>query len=908
MAKLPTRESLGGLPAVPTRPAKSLRGPDTRAIGRGVADLGRGVQQAAAVLATADTDAQKYNAEAAFQDFKWNHKQSLDQSMFDIKPDEVDGFAERWAGSYAESAQKFLDTLSDPLKDAYNLKLKATERQYFGHAAQFMRGEQKRTALNRLDEMNGLYLQRLQTGTPLDEVESDYTGLVAANPYLSEIDKAARLRKDLNELEIVHAKSRWEAGEDPDRVMRDLGGVLLDIDENPELRPQPQTEPAVVTDRALISARLETGKTDPLEGVANISKDAGGTKSYGNFGLNSQKGGSIFDFVKDYGNELGLKGRPGTNTFDQSWKQVAAEAPNVLYAAEIEWYNKNISPDIPEKLTNVGVPSDIASDPRVQAYFSDRVVQQGPASIDGMAKHQRRIGAALRSAGNDPVEFLKAMTEADRGALQNDFPTALKTGVYSKRGHDTRLDGRLNMSLGMDSRADAQGSETVGKSYKGPYQSMSPGARLELMRAFQNEYRDQRRAASILSGTLPLDPGNKQDRETIDKAFEATRILDNLESRNLEASDYIAKLAKSTSYIPARAVNTLRGMAVNGETEDRHYAYQTLGRIMRERPGALQTSGGEGWSKAMTDEVETFNTLVMDVGTPAEQAIARIDEMRSAAFKARQDSLRGEADKIVKDLDIEDLTREYSGWFTSRPSAGGSDRRASFMLDAYRDMVRYHYIRSGDAELAKQVALNEMKKAYNVSEVTGNKRLMRTPPENFYPPIQTSPDDDPSYDYFREELKRSVNEAAGRLGAIEAGTGQRAETDLEEIPLEDIYIEANHQTFADIASGNPYPSFGVVWKQEDENGIPAFVTMPRNFYVDVKAAQEQQAAQRRATLQQQRKEAESYRTDWNQSLPRRIFLQLREQYGNDKQRRQLLDTMLENRTKLIGKLEKAGAE
>ena len=202
--------------------------------------------------------------------------------------------------------------------------------------------------------------------------------------------------------------------------------------------------------KAAITARLETGESDPLKGVSNISRDAGGTKSYGNFGLNSQKGGSIFAFAKKYAKELGLKGEPGTPAFDKSWKKVSKDNPDGLHAAEMEWYSSEITADISERLTNVGASESIANDPRVQAYFSDRSVQQGTGSIDSMRKHADRILFALDDADNtDPVEFLKSITERDREALYEDFPTALKSGVYSPRGHDNRLDNRLNMSLGL---------------------------------------------------------------------------------------------------------------------------------------------------------------------------------------------------------------------------------------------------------------------------------------------------------------------------------------------------------------------------------------------------------------------------------------------------------------------------
>ena len=378
----------------------------------------------------------------------------------------------------------------------------------------------------------------------------------------------------------------------------------------------------------------------------------------------------------------------------------------------------------------------------------------------------------------------------------------------------------------------------------GPYAELPPKLRFELIgkankaiKDAREKIADQRRAEGILSGTLPFDPGSSDDRKLMDKAFAATELTQLLEGGDWTASDQVVHLANSTSYVPSQALETLRGMAVNGDESQRHFAYQTIGSILRQKPGAIETSGAKGFNKAMLDEVETFNTMVMDAGIPAEQAIGRIDEMRSPEFQKRRESLKKEASDIVKELTVEDITREYSGIFTSRPAAGGSDRRASFMLDAYRDMVRYHYARTADPELAKSVALNEMKRAYSVSTITGNKRLMRNRPEQFYPAIPSSATADPSYDYFTDDLKRSVREAAGK-----------------EIPVENIYLESNSRTQADIAAGNPYPSYTVVWRQEDENGIPQLLTAPGPFIADVSSAQKKASAGRRKAMQGEREE------------------------------------------------------
>lgn len=194
-----------------------------------------------------------------------------------------------------------------------------------------------------------------------------------------------------------------------------------------------------------ISARLETGEANPLKGVANISRDSANSRSYGNFGLNSRgSNSSAQQFANEYGAQFGLTAKPGSEEFNKQWKAAAAADPEGLHAAELKFYQENIVGDATKKLTSAGVPAELASDPRVTAYFADRLVQYGPASIK---KHAQRISDAAAKANGDPSAFLRKMSDVDRAAMRQDFPTAIATGVYSEKGHNTRIMGRETMSL-----------------------------------------------------------------------------------------------------------------------------------------------------------------------------------------------------------------------------------------------------------------------------------------------------------------------------------------------------------------------------------------------------------------------------------------------------------------------------
>lgn len=252
-----------------------------------------------------------------------------------------------------------------------------------------------------------------------------------------------------------------------------------------------------------ITGKLETGKDDLLVGIGNISGDSRGTKSYGNLGLNS--GGSVQEFVKNYGKEFGLTAKPGTKEFDDQWRIASRTTPVELHAKEVEWYQDTILSRVEGDLVKAGASEDVAADPRVQAYFADRMIQYGPNST---LNHKDRVARAAKDFGNDPESFLRAMSAIDRQNLPNDFVSAIATVPRNERersryigGLGNRIANRESMSLAID-----EGTPD------GPYPFLGPKDRSRLMNVAKIAYREQAKqeidnAIKRLrdSGTPPVD-------------------------------------------------------------------------------------------------------------------------------------------------------------------------------------------------------------------------------------------------------------------------------------------------------------------------------------------------------------------------------------------------------------------
>jgi hypothetical protein len=224
--------------------------------------------------------------------------------------------------------------------------------------------------------------------------------------------------------------SLWSQA-DPEGFLRATGGWT----------PEGKTTKAYRGAAGVVS-QAETG--DPSLGpkaIGNISRDAGGTKSYGFTGLNSGSG-SAAAFAATHGREFGLTAPVGSPTFDAQWKAAATGQTEGFRAAQVQWFQDHDVASVSRDLQANGIPAAAAEDPRVATYFADRHVQMGNLGI-------AKAGYAWDQSKGDVPTFLRKMNEIDGRPenLYTNFRTAIATGVYGPAGHATRLRTRLNGAL-----------------------------------------------------------------------------------------------------------------------------------------------------------------------------------------------------------------------------------------------------------------------------------------------------------------------------------------------------------------------------------------------------------------------------------------------------------------------------
>ena len=357
------------------------------------------------------------------------------------------------------------------------------------------------------------------------------------------------------------------------------------------------------------------------------------------------------------------------------------------------------------------------------------------------------------------------------------------------------------------------------------FKHLSANDRESVIRKAADDVARAKRAAELMNGALSIaDPNSTEDRKAIDQAWEDTASADQLRQGNPAASLTLTSVANRTGILPDSALSDLRGMAANGNEEQKIYALQTTSNVLRQRPGVLE---GRRGSRVLREDAQLFGTLVSEIGLSPDEALQRIERRKEPEFENQRKAIEPTAKKAAKKLTKDDLTAEFDGFFSSQPELGATPQRGAVVLNAFKENFIFHFQETLDADAARANALQDMKNVYGVSTAVGQNRLMKHPPEKHYPLVEGG------IEYFTDQLVADVSERAGK-----------------EVALEDIFIEAVPQTDADIRAGQ-WPRYGVVWR--DENGTLQSILgsegKPQVFRADPTEAQK---AERQKILRQRR--------------------------------------------------------
>ncbi len=308
--------------------------------------------------------------------------------------------------------------------------------------------------------------------------------------------------------------------------------------------------------------------------------------------------------------------------------------------------------------------------------------------------------------------------------------------------------------------------------------------------------------------SVSWDPYDSKQRNSVDDAYKAS-----LEGGD-PLSDPVAmtsaiEIADRTGFAPQTMFNAIRAATLSGDPARVAAAMEVGAQIIDRQPNAFGPYGGRVAVMAAMSDYRFYSEF-----NDAETAAQRIVDMNDPENEPPK-NLTDRAKDVVKDLTISDIQGHFDDMWFSAPTLGNL-REQDVMMDEYGRLVSDAFIATGDVELAKNRALDEMGRIYGVNAISGSDRVMKFPPQNFYPMI------DGSQDWMKEQLETEISklvfgdEVQIPQGGVMASVGEgilAAAGDLNYITASNIKLVSDPTTRAQIMSGQP-PSYKVYYMQD----------------------------------------------------------------------------------------------
>lgn len=357
--------------------------------------------------------------------------------------------------------------------------------------------------------------------------------------------------------------------------------------------------------------------------------------------------------------------------------------------------------------------------------------------------------------------------------------------------------------------------------------SLSDSAQTALVKELQDQRKESIKIGETIAAlndtTTAWDPYDSGARKDVNSAYES--VLGEDSPLSAQGQTLAGEIALRTGFMPQRAFNAMRG-AVNGTdpkalASAMEFANQVVSRV----PNAIGVYDGKSEVlDALADY--SFKTGFMS----AEEAATQMIEARSPENVAKRRNLSDAAKTAAKDLKPSDVT----GFFSQRGASVDLSNPAveGAVMDEFGRLFQDAYVQTGDAALAKNRALEGLSRVYGGDEVTGSNRMMKFPPQKFYPMAP---------DAMRSQLEADVSAYASDNGLTDPGYPLVGSDNW--VPSSRITIQSDERTRAEVAAGQS-PSYQVMFMGKD--GILEVV--PGRYRFDPSKAQADDAQMRAAEM------------------------------------------------------------
>lgn len=471
----------------------------------------------------------------------------------------------------------------------------------------------------------------------------------------------------------------------------------------------------------------------------------------------------------------------------------------------------------------------------IESIVGPQVVQangflRGKSASEVAAWASGKMGSAKGEVASVPTDPRFAnLSLSQRLSLYDQMQAAAQRGQTAIEAQQTAAYNSQKgaLQLGIQT-GEVSSSEQILSS------GMNDGDKATLISALRSRQGDQiavaEAVAAFQNGGLTVDPYSTDGRKRVDAVGD---VISKAVPGEQQQAAY-EELVRQSGTLPQSVLNNIRAGADSQVAAEVQVAMQAASRFAQVNPAALgRREGGDAIQRKVDDFDYYVNTLNLDPSDAARRIAEQNDPNKVRDRKALEPAAK-EFRKQLEGADIGAMFDDsFMGW-RSNPNVGFTEGQAAGIAADYLAIAEEQfYLTSGNTELAKSRAEQEMKRLYGTSDIGGSKTIMKYPPEKYWPGM---PGESDPYGYAKDQLITDLAEAfpddpllnpkksgSGFVGTVNGRTVDiRDESGLSDYrnmvrdtALSRIVLVATPETGAE-AKSNQLPGYTVLYK--DENG------------------------------------------------------------------------------------------
>lgn len=242
----------------------------------------------------------------------------------------------------------------------------------------------------------------------------------------------------------------------------------------------------------------------------------------------------------------------------------------------------------------------------------------------------------------------------------------------------------------------------------------------------------------MMTGAVTFAPGNEEHAKILNSMVgtDGLAALDKKDSQY--AANSFLPIVRQSGMVPSDAKDLISGMIRSQDSSRAYWALDLMQQIERASPkGYLAFNEDDRKSldywQARKDYV-TEEEMVKGIRGPADPA----ERNAQIALRKQGQELFTSSTGPLKDFNPVTLFTGTPGWFFGMPNGinGPGSRGVEQQLNTdFQTLFLDNYQLYGDVEDAKAAAAKQLQRVWGATDVGADSKLMKYPPEKFYPPV-----------------------------------------------------------------------------------------------------------------------------------------------------------------------------